>query len=140
MLDIGTGSGVLAIAAARAGARHVYAVEASDIAEVAERVFALNGMKDRITLVTGWSRKIDCRAGPPDGVGVDRQRAVRGGDPRDDARRAPPPAEAGSATDPERAHALARPFSPRRPRRGNALGRMAVERWRGCTGSTSSRS
>ncbi len=42
-LDIGTGSGVLAIAATRAGARRVYAVEASDIAEVAERVFAANG-------------------------------------------------------------------------------------------------
>ena len=37
VLDIGTGSGILAVAAARAGARHVYAVEASDIADVAER-------------------------------------------------------------------------------------------------------
>ena len=45
VLDIGTGSGVLAIAAARAGARHVYAVEASDIADVAERVFAANGVE-----------------------------------------------------------------------------------------------
>ena len=59
VLDIGTGSGVLAIAAARAGAKQVYAVEASDIAEAAERVFALNDMGDRITLVAGWSREIE---------------------------------------------------------------------------------
>jgi precorrin-6B methylase 2 len=59
VLDIGTGSGVLAIAAARAGARHVYAVEASDIADVAERVFACNGVQDRVTLIRGWSREIE---------------------------------------------------------------------------------
>jgi precorrin-6B methylase 2 len=56
VLDIGTGSGVLAIAAARAGARHVYAVEASDIADVAERVFASNDVQDKVTLIRGWSR------------------------------------------------------------------------------------
>ena len=56
VLDIGTGSGVLAVAAARAGARRVYAVEASDIAEVAQRVFVVNGVEDQVTLLPGWSR------------------------------------------------------------------------------------
>jgi len=59
VLDIGTGSGVLAIAAARAGARHVYAVEASDIADAAERVLTRNGVQDRVTLIRGWSREIE---------------------------------------------------------------------------------
>src|SRR5262245_21079921 len=59
VLDIGTGSGVLAVAAARAGARRVYAVEATDIADVAERVFRDNGVADRVTLVRGWSRQIE---------------------------------------------------------------------------------
>ena len=59
VLDIGTGTGVLAVTAARAGAWRVYAVEATDIADVAERVFAANGVEDRVTLVRGWSRQID---------------------------------------------------------------------------------
>ncbi len=56
VLDIGTGSGVLALAAARAGARRVYTVEATDIAEIAEKVFRVNGGGDRVTLLSGWSR------------------------------------------------------------------------------------
>jgi Ribosomal protein L11 methyltransferase (PrmA) len=59
VVDIGTGSGILAVAAARAGARRVYAVEASDIASVAERVFLANGVEDRVKLVAGWSRQIE---------------------------------------------------------------------------------
>jgi len=64
VLDIGTGSGVLAVALARAGARHVYAVEASDIAAVAARVFEANGVTDCVTLVPGWSRQIELLARP----------------------------------------------------------------------------
>ena len=59
VLDIGTGSGVLAVALARAGARRVYAIEASDIAAVAARVFEANGVTDRVTLTPGWSRQIE---------------------------------------------------------------------------------
>lgn len=51
VVDIGTGTGVLATCAALAGARHVFAVESSGIAEVAGRVFEANGVAERITLV-----------------------------------------------------------------------------------------
>lgn len=59
VLDIGTGTGVLALAAARAGARHVYAIEATSIAGVAQSLIDANGLADRITLVRGWSTQVD---------------------------------------------------------------------------------
>ncbi len=59
VLDLGTGSGVLAVAAARAGARHVYAIEASDIADIAAQVFEANGVADRVTLLRGWSTQVE---------------------------------------------------------------------------------
>ena len=56
VLDIGTGSGLLAMMAARAGARRVYACEANPaLAEAAREVVALNGLADRITVVEGMS-------------------------------------------------------------------------------------
>jgi precorrin-6B methylase 2 len=51
VVDIGTGTGILATCAAKAGARQVYAVESSGIAEVAARMFQANGVADRVTLV-----------------------------------------------------------------------------------------
>jgi hypothetical protein len=59
VLDIGTGTGVLAVAAARAGARHVYAVEAGQIGKLARALIKSNGFSDRITLIRGWSTQID---------------------------------------------------------------------------------
>ena len=59
VVDIGTGSGVLAVAAARAGARRVYAVEASDIVDVAREVFVANGVDDVVTVIPGWSRHVE---------------------------------------------------------------------------------
>ena len=42
VLDVGTGSGVLALFAAKAGARKVYAVEATDMAKHARRLVHAN--------------------------------------------------------------------------------------------------
>lgn len=56
VLDLGTGNGILAVAAVKAGARHVYAVEPGRVSALARQVFADNGVADRITLIEGWSQ------------------------------------------------------------------------------------
>lgn len=53
VLDAGTGTGLLAVLAARAGARHVYAVDRSDLLELAAEVVAASGLSDRVTLLRG---------------------------------------------------------------------------------------
>lgn len=55
VVEVGTGSGVLAVTAAKAGARRVYAIEAGAIADVAEAVFQDNEVGHRVRLVRGWS-------------------------------------------------------------------------------------
>lgn len=59
VVDLGTGTGVLAIAAAQAGASRVYAIEATGIGAVAEASFRANGYGDRITLLTGTSTDVE---------------------------------------------------------------------------------
>ena len=59
VLDLGSGTGLLAMLAARAGAEHVYAVEASPIADLAEQLIADNGLSDRITVIRGVSTDIE---------------------------------------------------------------------------------
>lgn len=58
VVEIGTGSGILSMAAARAGARHVYTIEAGTIGKSAEAVFEANGFADRITLIPGRSSHV----------------------------------------------------------------------------------
>ena len=132
VLDIGTGSGVLAVAAARAGARRVYAVEASDIAEVAGRVFAANGVTDTVTLVPGWSREIELPE-PADLLVAE----IIGNEPLEeeilettlDARHRLLKPEARLI--PHTLTLLARPLRlPDGEARQRAIGRAAVERWR----------
>lgn len=58
VVEIGTGTGLLSIEAAKAGAKHVYAIEATGIGEIAHEMFQVNGVADRVTLMTGWSTQV----------------------------------------------------------------------------------
>ncbi|KAF3456216.1 hypothetical protein FNV43_RR00866 [Rhamnella rubrinervis] len=54
VVDVGAGSGILSLFAAQAGAKHVYAVEASEMAEYARKLIAGNpALSQRITVVKG---------------------------------------------------------------------------------------
>lgn len=60
VLDIGTGSGLLSMLAARAGARHVYACELDQrLAITAREIIAANGLADHITVFQVHSSKLD---------------------------------------------------------------------------------
>lgn len=59
VLDIGSGTGILALAAARAGARRVYAVEQSVMAGVARRGAAEGGLADTVTVIHGSSTSLE---------------------------------------------------------------------------------
>jgi protein arginine N-methyltransferase 1 len=136
VLDIGTGTGVLAVAAARAGARRVYAVEATDIADVARRVFEANGVDDRVTLVPGWSRQIEL----PEKVDL-LVAEVIGNEPFEeeilettlDARRRL--LRPGARLVPHALTLLARPVRlPEAELRQRTFGRAAIDRWRSLYG------
>ena len=49
VLDVGCGTGILSLFAARAGAKRVFSVDASDIAEKAEQIVKANGFDHVIT-------------------------------------------------------------------------------------------
>lgn len=59
VVDIGTGTGVLAIAAARAGARRVFAVEAGAMAGTARKIMDETEVGEKIEIIRGWSTQIE---------------------------------------------------------------------------------
>jgi ribosomal protein L11 methyltransferase len=66
VLDLGTGSGILAIAAARLGAAQVLALDIDPVAtRVAAENVAQNGVEGQVTVATG---AIDAAAGPYDAI------------------------------------------------------------------------
>ena len=58
VVDIGTGTVVLAVAAAKAGARKVYAIEQRRLALTAKEIFKANGVEHIVELIQGWSTDI----------------------------------------------------------------------------------
>lgn len=59
ILDVGAGSGILSFFAAQAGARKVYAVEASNMAQYAQQLVASNNLSDRISVIAGKIEEIE---------------------------------------------------------------------------------
>ena len=59
VLDIGAGTGILSIFAAKAGAKHVYAIEYAEIALFAKEIIKQNGLEDKITVIKGKMEEID---------------------------------------------------------------------------------
>lgn len=66
VLDVGCGTGILSLFAAKAGARLVYAVEASDMAETAARVVKTNKLESVVKVVKGKIEDVEI----PDKVDV----------------------------------------------------------------------
>ena len=57
-VDIGSGPGVFALLAAKAGARKVYAIDTENVVEFGRQFAAANGMSGRIEFLRGDSRQI----------------------------------------------------------------------------------
>ncbi|GBG61491.1 hypothetical protein CBR_g21834 [Chara braunii] len=59
VIDVGCGTGILSIFCAQVGARHVYAIDASEIAVQAKRIVEDNGLSDRVTVIHGRVEEVE---------------------------------------------------------------------------------
>ncbi|KAG1673770.1 hypothetical protein FOA52_002339 [Chlamydomonas sp. UWO 241] len=58
VMDVGSGTGILSLFCAKAGAKHVYGIECSAIANQSKQIIADNGYSDRITIIQGKLEEI----------------------------------------------------------------------------------
>ncbi|KAJ7296007.1 hypothetical protein O6H91_01G051100 [Diphasiastrum complanatum] len=59
VLDVGAGTGILSLFCAKAGAKHVYAVECSNMADTAREIVKGNGYDNVITVIKGKVEEIE---------------------------------------------------------------------------------
>ncbi|XP_073034128.1 protein arginine N-methyltransferase 1.1-like isoform X2 [Primulina eburnea] len=59
VLDVGAGTGILSLFCAKAGAKHVYAIECSSMAVMAKEIVKQNGFSDVITVIQGKVEEIE---------------------------------------------------------------------------------
>ncbi|GAB4838937.1 Protein arginine N-methyltransferase 1 [Ancistrocladus abbreviatus] len=59
VLDVGAGTGILSLFCAKVGAKHVYAVECSHMADMAKEIVEANGYSNVITVLKGKIEEID---------------------------------------------------------------------------------
>src|SRR6266542_2054830 len=58
VVDLGSGTAFLGLLACRAGARHVYAIEANGMIEIGRAIAQANGLADRITFIKRHSTDV----------------------------------------------------------------------------------
>lgn len=59
VLDVGAGTGILSLFCAKAGAKHVYAIECSQMADMANEIVKANGYSNVITVIKGKVEEIE---------------------------------------------------------------------------------
>eukprot|EP00828_Plagiopyla_frontata_P002876 TRINITY_DN1064_c0_g2_i2.p1 TRINITY_DN1064_c0_g2~~TRINITY_DN1064_c0_g2_i2.p1 ORF type:complete len:365 (-),score=65.66 TRINITY_DN1064_c0_g2_i2:66-1160(-) len=59
VLDVGCGTGILSLFAARAGAKHVYSIEKANIVYHAKQIVKENNLEDTITIIQGKVEQIE---------------------------------------------------------------------------------
>ncbi|KAI3447095.1 hypothetical protein Pfo_003760 [Paulownia fortunei] len=59
VLDVGAGTGILSLFCAKSGAKHVYAVECSSMADTAQEIVNINGFSNVITVLKGKIEEIE---------------------------------------------------------------------------------
>ena len=70
VLDVSCGSGVLSLAAARAGAKRVYAVETTDLAETANELVSIDGSGQYVTVIQSTVEDLQLPRAFLEGIGA----------------------------------------------------------------------